>query len=351
MRRPVFFMVFAGIAALAAAMVVYTALKKREAEVQRAVVKVVDIVVAAHPLPVGTKIEPDAVKLAHWSRDVIPPGALTDPSAVIGHYVTKEIVENEPIVAGRLFTGQKTAGVMPLLIPPGMRAMSVPVDEVSDIAGFVQPHARVDVLVALGAGEAGPKPLSKIVLENVEVLAVAQEIEQKKDEPEVVKVVTLLVTPEQAERLALASREGTLRLAMRNYTDHTIVITLGSDVDQMLHAYGEMPLIAPQSGRATAGLRVIRRPQPVAVEIMRDGKTVESLSFVRDGQGGLEADPARPQQPAAQGPSTSAAPGHTRMAGKPAAPAQDAAQGFTSSSPPPGPPTPPGPSPKTIDLP
>ena len=95
----------------------------------------------------------------------------------------------------------------------------------------------------------GDKAFSKVILQNVEVLAVAQEVEQKKDEPEIVKVVTLLVTPQESERLALASHSGTLRLAMRNYNDNKIVLTSGSDVAQMLRAYSlapDVPVMAVQ---------------------------------------------------------------------------------------------------------
>ena len=93
------------------------------------------------------------MKITRWSADSIPDGSYTDPKQVIGSYVKNSLVANEPIVQSKLFTGDKTAGVMPLLIPFGMRAVSVPVDEVSDIAGFVLPHTRVDVLVATDSGE------------------------------------------------------------------------------------------------------------------------------------------------------------------------------------------------------
>src|SRR5260370_16864949 len=122
----------------------------------------------------------------------------------------------------------------PLLIPAGMRSMSVPVDEVSDIAGFVLPGAHVDILVAISDKSTGGAPFSKIVLQNVEVLAVAQEIEEAKDEPKVVKVVTVLVTPEEAERLSLASHDGTLRLALRNYKDKKILMTNASNLVTLL---------------------------------------------------------------------------------------------------------------------
>ena len=287
MRRPIVFVVLAGLAAMLASVVVYSALKRREAEVQDALAKNTQIVVAAYDLPLGTKIEPGELKLAKWSSDAMPAGAYTDTHQIIGSYVKNQFVSNEPIVADKLFLGQKTAGVMPLLIPFGMRAVSVPVDEVSDIAGFVLPHTRVDVLVALSGSDANIKPLAKIVLQNVEVLAVAQEVEMKKDAPEVVKVVTLLVTPQEAERLALANREGTLRLAMRNYNDNKIVLTSGSDVAQMLRAYSlepEVPVMSAQPGphRVSAPAP---RPHPFQVEIYRNGKSSESMSFINEAAG------------------------------------------------------------------
>jgi len=283
MRRPFVYVALAGVSALIAALVVYSALKKREAEVQQAMVKSVEIVVAARDLPLGSKIEPSSVRLTRWARDSVPPGAFSNPQAVVNAFVKDSFVTNEPIVSDKLFTGTKTAGVMPLLIPAGMRAMSVPVDEVSDIAGFVLPHTKVDVLVAVPGNGPGDKPFSKIVLQNVEVLAVAQEIEHTHDQPQVVKVVTLLVTPQEAERLALASREGTLHLAMRSYNDQKIVLTNGVSIPEMLHAYSAntqpLTVVSVQHGHVVH--RVVPRQRPIQVEIMRDGKKAESLSFVR----------------------------------------------------------------------
>jgi hypothetical protein len=147
------------------------------------------------------------------------------------------------------------------------------------------------VLVALS--ENNSQPFSKIVLQNVEVLAVAQEIEMKDDKPTPVKVVTLLVTPHEAERLSLASREGTLRLAMRNYNDNKIVLTSGSDIKRMLNAYSlqpEMPVMKPQEAKVSAAPRP--RPRPFQVEIYRNGKSSESLSFIREASLGSPAKPA-----------------------------------------------------------
>lgn len=284
MKRSGVFVALAGLAATLASVVVYAAIKRRDAEVQQAIARTVNLVVAACDLPLGARIDAEQVKLVKWAAEAVPQGTFTKPSQVVGAFVRSRLVANEPIVANKLFLGQKSAGVMPFLIPPGMRAVAVPVDEVSDIAGFVLPHTRVDVLVALsGQGGTDGKPFSKIVLQNVEVLAVAQKVEQKKDQPELVRVVTLLVTPQEAERLALASRQGTLRLAMRNFADDRIVITGGTDIAQMLHAYAPAPLppITTQA-RAVEQAAPAHPVETLQVEIFRNGKSSESVSFVNE---------------------------------------------------------------------
>src|ERR1700720_360285 len=247
MKRPIVFVILATMGAMLAAIVVFSAIRKRESEVQRAMAQSVEIVVAANVIPLGTKLEPDSVKLVRWSRDSVPQGGFTDPQSIADSFAKTGFEANEPIVASKLFMGEKTSGVMPLLIPAGMRAMSVPVDEVADIAGFVAPHTHVDILAAVSGTGPGESSFSRIVLQNIEVLAVAQEIEHVKDEPQVVKVVTLLVTPPDAEKLTLASREGTLRLAMRNYSDNKIIATNGVAMTDLMHNGGTgVPLMQPQ---------------------------------------------------------------------------------------------------------
>jgi pilus assembly protein CpaB len=291
----------AGAAALVAALVVYSTLKKREAQIQQAMVRSVTVVVAAKDLAIGSKLEPGSLKLVRWSKDDLPPGAFMDPAPLINQFTKTSFVTNEPIVGDRLFGGDKNAGVLPLLIPNGMRAISVPVDEVSDIAGFVQPHARVDLLVSTTDGQNGNQPFSKIVLQNVEVLAVAQEIENASaDKPEVVRVVTLLVTPDQAERVTLASHEGPLRMAMRNYEDNKIIDTTGVDMNQLLRSTADVPVIKPQHVAASAPPPV-PTVHPVEIEIMRDGKSVESVSFVRSRGRDLSSN-AAPTHPVASAP-------------------------------------------------
>jgi pilus assembly protein CpaB len=294
MRRPTIFLMLAVVAAFLAAVVVFSALRTREAQMQKAMAQTVDIVVASRELSLGDRLDPSDVKLARWARDSVPEGAFTDPAAVLNSYARIELVPGQPILRRNLVGSEKVAGVMPLVIPPGMRAMSVPVDEVSDIAGFVKPHTRVDVVVSISSPGQQVRAFSRIVLQNIEVLAVAQQIDKGKDEPEVAKVVTLLVTPREAEELGLASREGTLRLVMRNYNDDKVVATAGTDLTQLLGPAGTAALAAmPPSAmpggqmqqgalspQAIAPPAASRGAAPFSMEIMRDGKRAETVSFV-----------------------------------------------------------------------
>ena len=109
MRRPMVFVLLAGLAAMLASVMVYSALKRREADVQRAMAHNVQVVVASMDLPLGSRIELGEVKMTRWSADSIPEGSYTDPKQVIGSYVKNSLVANEPIVQAKLFTGDKTA--------------------------------------------------------------------------------------------------------------------------------------------------------------------------------------------------------------------------------------------------
>jgi pilus assembly protein CpaB len=205
-------------------------------------------------------------------------------------------------VATALLEPEKTGGVLPLLIPPGMRAMSIAVDDVSDMAGFVLPHSRVDVLVSVAiAGPAGGPSASgevtKMVLQNITVLAVAQTLEAGPDQPRQVKVVTLLVTPTEAERLAAAIRLGTVALAMRNFADQEQLSTAGVSVPTL---FG-MPPVEP-TAQAPPVERDHRGPplrdHRKVVEVIRNGTDHQTINFSADGHIHSEAASA-PATPSA----------------------------------------------------
>lgn len=259
------------------AVAVYSALKKRVGRAGSASTPTTEIMVAAHDLPLGTRIDASALKSVRWPTALLPRGAIINKEGAMGSIVESAFITDEPLMAEKLVSSNKQASVLQSLIPPHMRAMSVPVDEVGDLAGFVLPHSRVDVLVAVSQrdGQGGSvSARAKIVLEDVEVLAIAQTVEGK-DKPQVEKVVTLLVTPEGAEQLALAAHEGVLRLVLRGYNDHDVFMTAGSDLQHMFGVYGRVaPAKTPQHHAFADVTRSERH-----IEIIRDGSKVETLSF------------------------------------------------------------------------
>ena len=301
MNRQLTFFGFTGALALMAALLVHGALKSKQARIEALQKNSVRIVVAARPLTPGETVDNTALRLISWPRGEVPPGAYSDFESITGKVVRNSLSLNQPIVAGALLEPEKTGGVLPLLIPPGLRAQSIAVDDVSDMAGFVLPHSRVDVLVsvALGgpaAGPGSPGEVTKIVLQNITVLAVAQTLEAGPDQPREVKVVTLLVTPAQAERLAAASRLGTLTLAMRNFADDRESATSGVSIPALLGISPiEMtppPLPAEQSPPLRDHGYRLRRPRVKAIEVIRNGVDHQRLNFSPDGRMRPEATPA-----------------------------------------------------------
>jgi len=303
-RRLLFFLLTAALA-LMAAFLVRSALKSKEAKIQALQHNTVRILVAARALSPGERIDANALRLVTWPREHIPPGAVDDLQNAVGKIVKISFSAIQPIVAAALLDADKTGGVLPLMIPEGMRAMSIAVNEVSDMAGFILPHSRVDVVVSIptggggGMSSAASSDVTKIVLQDIEVLAVEQTLESGPDQPHAAKVVTLLVTPIQAERLGAASRLGTLLLAMRNFADQQQIITNGVSVNSLLGAV----LSEPPAPMAAADHSVVaadhrgpaRRPRGKSVEIIRNGKDHQTINFLADGR-------IRPPTPSAAAP-------------------------------------------------
>jgi len=178
----------------------------------------VEVMVAADDLQVGGRVEEHDVKIIRIPAADLPPGAPRKRSDVIGHGVIVPIMKGEFILPNRL--AQENAGSgLPSLIPPGMRAVSVRVNEVVSVAGFVTPGTRVDVLLTGAPGGAGDEQTTT-VLQNVAVLASGHTLERNSTgEAQNTAVITLLVTPDDAQRLTLASSQGHIQLALRNPLD------------------------------------------------------------------------------------------------------------------------------------
>ncbi len=282
MRRSPIFPLVALLLASIAALAVFSALRAKDARIAQATPRTTEILVATHDLPFGTKLTLESVRLARWPLDLLPGGTIANSSAVIGSTVRQAIAANEPVLEGQIVSGDHKSGLLPMLIPPNMRAMSVAVDEVADISGFVLPHTRVDILATYSdraAGNISSLGKARIVLENVEVLAVAQTTE--KDQPQIEKVVTVLVTPQQAERLALVSHEASMRLALRSYDDDQFVESSGVTVADVFGQAPTTAVAAPGTKVARTGHHpgILRSARVVKVEVLRDGETRQALSF------------------------------------------------------------------------
>ena len=177
------------------------------------------IVVAAETLDLGTRVAEPQLRMVPWPKAVALEGSFLDPKEVVGRGVIVPMIANEPVMESKLAPREAGAGLT-TAIPEGMRAVAIKVNDVIGIAGFVLPGTRVDVIVVGSADEKKRNDTAKVILESIEVLAAGQNIEQGTNgEPQTVQVITLLVTPEGAEKLALASVDGRLQLALRHPLD------------------------------------------------------------------------------------------------------------------------------------
>lgn len=225
-----------------------------------------NIVVAKVDIPLGSKIVAEQLTVAQFPKNVTPDGAFSVIDAkVIGRVATMRITAREPITESRL-APVGAAGGLTSLIPDGYRAMTVKVDDVVGISGFIMPGTLVDVVVVIDppSKEGNQSKVSKIVLQNIKVLANGQNIDKPENqrETERVKAVTLQVTPQQAEKLALASKEGELQLVMRNSIDQNDEATPGANKASLLAGERALPVAEPDSGAKAKPAVIVRRSKP-----------------------------------------------------------------------------------------
>jgi pilus assembly protein CpaB len=240
------------------------------------------VVVAAADLDVGAELRREDIRIIDWPANAVPANAIGDPKDVIGRGIVLPVIENEPILPNKLAqTG--AGGGLPPAIPPGLRAVSVRVNEVIGVAGYVLPGTHVDVVATVAASGASTEVTSKVVLTNVQVLAAGTKIErdgENKDKPMPVSVVTLLVNPEEAERLTLASTEGKIQLALRNPLDKTMPVTQGVRPSGLL-GFGAPTRAGVARARTVAGGPAVAPvafvPEPSTVEIIRGDKRAHEV--------------------------------------------------------------------------
>ena len=273
MRNKRFFLVLVG--ALIFGVLAAVSVSKYLSSAQAYTKNLNKIAVAKVAIPIGSKIVPEQIMVGQFPKESTPDGAFESPEKLAGRVAVTNIAAREPITESRL-APEGTAAGLSAIIPEGYRAMTVKVDDAAGISGFIMPGTMVDVVVVIDPREGSgmQDPISKVVLQNIKVLANGQNIDKPKDEREAnsVKAVTLQVTPEQAEKLALASSEGKLQLMMRSQIDQGDEQTPGVNKRGLLS--GEKATQAPEPGSLkseqpkTESKPVVRRtaavtPKPV----------------------------------------------------------------------------------------
>jgi pilus assembly protein CpaB len=242
------------------------------------------VVVAARDLEVGTRLRADLLQVVDWPAASPVKGAISDPKKLVEpeeRVINTQIQKGEPVTEAKLAPPGSKGGLSAVL-SEGRRAITVKVNEIVGVAGFALPGNHVDVLV--NTQDEQNKPVSKIVLERILVLAVAQETSQAETKARVVNAVTLEVTPEQAETLDLARSVGSLSLVLRSQVDKTPAMTAGARKSDLLKL-ATAPIAPPQAEQKTApaakpvarparkvAAKAAPKPEPPKVEVIRGVK-------------------------------------------------------------------------------
>lgn len=228
-------------------------------------VETTPIVVLAKDVPMGSVIAADMLQVAEWPKKNLPIGSFSDNSKPVGRVATAALIRGEPLLDARLASEGTKAGLS-AIVTPGKRAMTVAVNDVVGVAGFVLPGTHVDVLINTRSDGPNGKPISKIMLSQILVLAAAQEVDRNASKPVVTNAVTLEVTPEQAEALDLARSVGTLSLVLRNQNEKSAASTQGMTKDALL---GIEPAPAPELITVSHKAPAAPPPAPVAAPAPR----------------------------------------------------------------------------------
>ena len=260
-----------------AAYLVYNYLSVKEQEALKAKMEVQPIVVAVVEIPYGSNLQAAQMKTTEWPKNSLPAGWKADPKALEGRMAITTIQAGTPVLESSLAPTTAEGGMLSYIIPTGHRAVTVAVNEVVGVAGFVLPNSIVDVVATVTPPKGGER-LSKIVLQNVKVLAIGQIMQQKEGKPVVVPTVTLDVTPGDAEKLIIAS-ENRVQLILKHLGDSEDVSTRGATVGTLLGS--SMPPVATAAGKpshrrgaarpAAAGASEKAEPSMYIIEVIKGG--------------------------------------------------------------------------------
>jgi pilus assembly protein CpaB len=235
------------------------------------------LVVAAKSLPEGASIDRTALSVRDWPVATIPAGAFSSTDSLIGRVTRVAIFEGEAIVPGRLAPSGTGPGIE-VKITPGKRAMGVRINDVAGVSGLIQPNSRVDVLVNIRTADGG-RQVSKLFMENMRVLSVGTRVERDAEGKAIEATTAALeVTPEEAERLAVAVSQGSIQLVLRGYGDPDSVRTKGANSSDVLSQLGNAPERAPEPAPRPAPRRAAPRPAAPAPVVVAPPAKPDSLT-------------------------------------------------------------------------
>lgn len=256
------FLVLAVVAAAGAAVLLSQRFDEQIAEIKESQVVTTPVVVADSDIPLGTVLSIDLLKVVKWPEAAVPTGKFDVAEDLVDRVVVTQIYKGEPVLASKLADPEAGSGLAAIL-PPGMLAVAVRVDDVVGVAGFIHPGDRVDIIVTMKPDDRPDSvPTSKIIMQNMTVLTVGTQLNrgEKKNanKPTPTTVATLMVTPEQAEGLALAAAQGQLLLALRSALFDETVKTAGMVASEL------MPRILNKASRVGRGAALAKPTTPAA---------------------------------------------------------------------------------------
>jgi pilus assembly protein CpaB len=298
-KRFIGVLIFAFMVATAGGLITYRSLMSRSQAVKAAVPSV-QVALASKDLELGTVLKEGDLYLADWSG-ALPAGSTNKPSDLYGRGVTTTIYAKEPVIESRL-APKGAGGGLAAMIPKGMRAFTIPVNEVVGVAGFVTAGQHVDLLIQGNSpgGNGNLGMLSRTLLQNLEILSAGQDFKKDPEgKPVAVQVVNVLVTPDQAEILSLATNQTNIRMVLRNPLDHDVAKTPGTNLAYMWGTAGKgmkpMGADEPQAEKPRGAPRPVAvvappPPPPVKKEVpfnmeIISGTSKTEVKFDKSGEG------------------------------------------------------------------
>ncbi|MBI3873218.1 MAG: Flp pilus assembly protein CpaB [candidate division Zixibacteria bacterium] len=278
------FVAFVCAAAATAMVVLYL---QRTARLAAAGPLLTPVVVSSADLSFGQTLDASKLKIAMFPRESVPKGAVSVIDSLIGQTTKVFLAQNEPVLVSKL---SSIGGGLSLMIAPTLRAVSIKVDKVSGVSGFVIPGDRVDVIAIVDQSTSSHEALAKMILQNIEVLAAGAQTEKKGNEPITVQSVTLLVDVPSAEKLALAQSEGKLHLALRNPNDTELAEETPGLTTKKLLSGPEDEKPPPQ--RTVTVSKPGPKPEPPKQVVKQDTLTIFRGTDAKKEKPAMDAKPA-----------------------------------------------------------